>query len=107
MDKRAFAKHLRTHQTDAENELWQKLRNRKVLGLKFRRQYVIDPYIVDFVCIEQKLIIELDGGQHISQQVYDNRRSEYLNSLGFKVLRFWDHDVLLEIESVLDSIITT
>src|SRR3990167_6594291 len=104
MDKKEFAKHLRTNQTDAEKLFWSRVRNRRLLNLKFKRQYVIEPYIVDFVCIERKLIVELDGGQHAERQDYDKKRSQYLENLGFTVLRFWDHDVLLSVDSVLDSI---
>ncbi len=84
--------------------VWQRLRNRELDGLKFRRQHVIGRFIVDFVCIEKKLIIELDGGQHAITQD-DAKRTEYLNMKGYKVIRFWDHDILQNGESVLKTIL--
>ncbi|MEJ2566862.1 MAG: endonuclease domain-containing protein [Gammaproteobacteria bacterium] len=102
MKERARA--LRVRQTDAERLLWFRLRNRQLCGCKFRRQQVMGAYIVDFVCMEPKLVIELDGGQHSWQDEYDARRSRYLNGLGFKVLRFWNSDVLNSIDAVLESI---
>lgn len=102
MKKRARV--LRVRQTDAERLLWSKLRSRQLAGCKFRRQQVMGAYIVDVICLEPKLIIELDGGQHSWQSEYDAERSRYLSRLGFKVLRFWNNDVLSNIESVLESI---
>jgi very-short-patch-repair endonuclease len=93
------AQELRRNATDAENLLWRRLR-RKRAGWKFRRQAVLGPYIVDFVCFERKLIVEVDGGQHQEQQAYDARRTAWLNGRRFKVLRFWGHDVLLHIDAV-------
>ena len=98
------ARSLRKRQTDAERLLWYRLRSRQLAQFKFRRQQVMGVYIVDFICLESKLIIELDGGQHATQIEYDAKRSSYLNTLGFKVLRFWSNDVLSNIESVLESI---
>jgi very-short-patch-repair endonuclease len=98
------ARALRKRQTDAERFLWRRLRARQLGGYKFRRQELLDPYIVDFVCLESKLIVELDGGQHSEQLEYDAERSSYLSRLGFKVLRFWNHDVLRNIEPVLEWI---
>jgi len=98
------ARSLRKRLTDAERLLWSRLRNHQLAGYKIRRQQVMGVYIVDFVCLEPKLIIELDGGQHATQIEYDAKRSSYLNSLGFKVLRFWNNDVLSNLESVLESI---
>ena len=97
----AYAKALRTNQSDAERLLWSKLRNKQT-GYKFRRQEPIGDYIVDFTCIENGLIVELDGSQHYVEeaQEYDARRSDYLTSLGFRVLRFSNHDVLENIEGV-------
>jgi very-short-patch-repair endonuclease len=99
-----FARHLRANQTDAERLLWSRVRNRQLSGYKFRRQLVIEPYIVDFACLEQKLIVELDGGHHAEQQKQDERRSLYLQRLGYRILRFWNHDVLREPDAVLESI---
>jgi len=98
------ARSLRKNQTDAERLLWQKLRNRQLLNVKFRRQFPIAPYIADFVCLELKLIIELDGSQHFDQIVYDNERSGFLKQRGFEVLRFWNNDVFKNTEGVLESI---
>ena len=95
---------LRRHMTDAERLLWQHLRNRQPAGCKFRRQHPIGPYIVDFVCHERKLVIEVDGGQHAENLSHDTKRSDYLKKKGFEVLRFWNNEVLQEIESVLDAI---
>ncbi|TCV80028.1 MULTISPECIES: endonuclease domain-containing protein [Methylomonas] len=99
-----LARALRKNQTDAEKLLWYRLRNRQLAGCKFRRQQVIGPYIADFLCLEPKLIIELDGGQHATQQDQDEQRTRFLESLGYRVLRFWNHDVIRDIESVLETI---
>jgi very-short-patch-repair endonuclease len=95
---------MRKRQSDAEIALWQKLRAHRMLGYKFRRQVVIEPYIVDFVCLEAMLIIEADGGQHTEQQSYDEQRAAHLESLGYRVLRFWNHEILNELDSVLTQI---
>ena len=102
--KTEFARALRRNQTDAERILWQQLRNRQMLGCKFRRQQVMGPYIADFLCLEPKLVIEIDGGQHAEQQVYDAQRSQYLQHLGYRVLRFWNHEVLQQRDAVLEAI---
>jgi very-short-patch-repair endonuclease len=96
------ARRLRSELTEAEKRLWSHLRSRQIRGLKFRRQHPIPPYIADFCCIEKKLIIELDGSQH-GQQV-DEARSQYLERRGWKVVRYWDNDVLCNTESVLEAI---
>lgn len=88
--------------TDAERKLWQYLRAGRFDGLKFRRQHPVPPYIADFCCIERKLVIELDGSQHSPS--IDAARTAYLHSQGFHVLRFWDNDVLLKTDSVLEAI---
>jgi len=98
------ARHLRNLQTDAEQLLWQRLRNSQLVDSKFRRQHVIGRYIVDFVCLEKKLVIEIDGSQHIEQQLYDSQRTRYLVSKGFEVIRFWNNEVLQELDNVLDVI---
>jgi very-short-patch-repair endonuclease len=98
------AKSLRKNQTDVERWLWQKIRNRQLLNLKFRRQFPIDRYIVDFVCLELKLIIELDGSQHIEQAAYDERRRACLEQRGFRVIRFWNNDILNNGDGVLEKI---
>jgi len=88
--------------TEVEKRLWQRLRNRQ-LGVKFRRQQPIGPYIADFVCLELGLIIELDGGQHTKLE--DARRTAALQTLGFRILRFWNNDIIDNIEGVLTAIL--
>ncbi len=102
--RKTRARSLRKSTTDAEQRLWQELRNRNLQKFKFRRQHPVDPYIVDFACIEQRLVIELDGSQHMDQVGYDTKRSAYLAEAGFRVLRFWDNDVLTQTESVMQAI---
>ena len=99
------ARHLRKNATDAERKLWQHLRNRQMSGCKFRRQVPIGNYIVDFVCLEKRLIIELDGGQHAMQEDHDHIRSLWLRAQGFRVIRFWNHDVLKAVEAVREVIV--
>lgn len=98
------ARTLRVGQTDAEQRLWQQLRDRRLDGFKFRRQHGIGTYIVDFVCIEAKLIVEVDGGQHADQAVYDAKRTAWLAASGYRVMRFWNNEVLENLEGVLESI---
>ena len=105
MADKELARRLRKRQTDAERLLWYRLRNRQFARYKFRRQYVIGNYIVDFVCLEHKLVIELDGGQHIEQAGHDAKRSDYLSGLGFSLLRFWNDEILKETDSVLEAIL--
>ena len=100
-----LARMLRKNQTDAERQIWKHLRNRGLAGYKFRRQYSVGPCIVDFVCLERWLVIELDGGQHMEQQQKDERRTASLESHGFRVVRFWNNDVLHSTESVLNAIL--
>lgn len=104
MSLKELARNLRKNSTDAEKKLWQFLRKRQICGCKFRRQVVIEPYVVDFVCFEEKLIIELDGGQHLLQKVEDEFREECLKKKGYSILRFWNDDVLLKTESVTEEI---
>ena len=98
------ARELRKQSKDAERLLWSRLRNRRLMGLKFNRQSPIGRYIVDFVCKEHSLIIEIDGGHHQEQQASDQSRTEWLNSRGFSVIRYWNNHVLDDIDSVLESI---
>ena len=98
------AKILRKKSTRAEKVFWQAIRNRQFKGLKFRRQYWINRYIADFACLENKLIIELDGDIHIKQQEYDSIRTDILSILDFKVLRFWNYEVLTNLEKILQKI---
>ena len=110
MEKRreetTLARGLRKRQTDAERALWNKLRSKQIEGVKFRRQQPIGPYIVDFVSLERKLIIEIDGGQHNERKVRekDQEREEWLKEKGYQILRFWNNDVLTNIEGVLERI---
>jgi len=103
-DLLAKARALRKNLTDVESLLWQALRNRRLNGYKFRRQVPVNRYIVDFMCNSIKLIIEIDGGQHLEQQNYDSVRTHYLESRGYKVLRYWNNDVLTNIEGILTSL---
>ena len=93
--------------TDAEKLLWRHLRNRELGGYKFRRQRPVGPYIVDFVCLEKKLVVEIDGGQHAGQVELDAERSDYLKEKGYRVMRFWNNEVLKETESVLTVILSS
>ena len=101
-----FAKSMRHAATDAENLLWQRLCAKRFMNLKFRRQHVIKPYIVDFYCHEIGLVIELDGGQHNTEdgRAYDVERTQFLEALGLKVVRYWNHDVLNRTEVILDNL---
>ena len=92
---------LRKQMTDVERLLWSHLKNRQITGCKFRRQHPIGPFIVDFICLEKGLVIELDGGQHAFSISGDKRRTEYLNGEGYRVLRFWNNEVLQETNVVL------
>jgi very-short-patch-repair endonuclease len=95
---------LRQSQTEAEAKLWSHLRDRRLLGCKFRRQHRIGVYYVDFICPQARLVIELDGSQHVENAAYDARRSAYLGKCGYRVLRFWNDDALLRRKDVLDAI---
>ncbi len=98
------AKSLRRNQTDAEGLLWHYLRNKQLDGYKFRRQQPIGPCIVDFACLPEKLLIELDGGQHAEQEAYDERRDQFLQSKGYRVLRFWNNEIFDNCFAVLEQI---
>ncbi len=99
------ARALRRQLTDAEQKLWSILRLRKLGGLKFRRQFPIGPYIADFVCLERRLVIEVDGGQHaVTAKQEDAARTAWLQTQGFRVLRFWNNDVLGNPEGVRDAV---
>jgi len=97
------AKSLRRHMTDAEHRLWYCLRGNRLLGVKFKRQKTVGPYIVDFVCVTHRLVIEVDGSQHLHSAA-DNRRDQYLQQCGYRVLRFWNHEVLTQTASVLEAV---
>lgn len=98
----SHAKTMRSHQTDAEQRLWYHLRGKCFMGLKFKRQKPIGPFIADFVCMKYKLVIEADGGQHGTDA--DAERDTWFESQGFTVLRFWNNEVLGQTEGVLDQI---
>ena len=102
----ANARRLRRDQTEVEKKLWSLLRNRKLVGWKFRRQQPIGPYIVDFLCPEAGLIVELDGGQHLEQEEYDLKRTKYLESKGYKVVRYWDNMAIARTKDMLEDILT-
>jgi len=91
--------------TEAERRLWRHLRNRELGGWKFRRQYPVGPYIVDFICVGKNLVIEVDGGKHAENEELDIKRSEFLNNMGYRVFRFWNTQVLQETEAVLETIL--
>ena len=101
-----FAKSMRHAVTDAEHLMWQILRAKRFLNLKFRRQHVIKPYIVDFYCHEIGLVIELDGSQHGTEDAieYDAERTKFLEALGLTVVRYWNHDVLGRADVVLEDL---
>ncbi len=101
---RAIAKRLRKRQTDAENLLWNRLRAKQMNGLRFRRQEPVGQYIVDFLNYEVRMVIEVDGGQHAGTKARDNKRDAWLTDQGFRVLRFWDNEVLNNIEGVVETI---
>jgi very-short-patch-repair endonuclease len=100
------AKSLRTNMTDAERRLWYRLRAHRFAGIKFKRQVPVGPYIVDFACKSRKLILEIDGGQHAESEC-DRVRDRRLREEGFKVLRFWNNDVLKRTDGVLEIIMST
>lgn len=99
-----LAKNLRSNQTEAERKLWYYLRAHRFMGLKFKRQKPIGRFIVDFVCVEHRLIIEVDGGQHADQTKKDQHRDTWLRRQGYTVLRFWNNEVMQETEGVLEQI---
>jgi very-short-patch-repair endonuclease len=100
---RTNARTLRIGMTDAERRLWSGLRGEQ-LGVKFRRQHPLGPYVLDFACLAPKLVVEVDGSQHLEQVSYDERRDAWLRSQGFQVLRFWANEVMTETEAVLSRI---
>ncbi|CBS89930.1 endonuclease domain-containing protein [Azospirillum lipoferum] len=100
----ATARRLRTAMTDAERRLWSRLRNRQLAGAKFRRQFPIGPFVADFACPECRLIVEADGGQH-ADSIADTRRAAWLAEHGWRVLRFWNTDILTRTDDVLATIL--
>ena len=104
---RHYARRLRQSQTEAERKLWVRVRDRGLGGLKFPRQHSIGPFIADFCCTEAKVIVELDGGHHALKKESDTARTKFLEAHGYRVLRFWDNEVLSSIDSVLQRILST
>ena len=100
-----YARELRAHATDAETYLWQLVRDRRLLGFKFRRQHPPGCYIVEFYCEQARLVVELDGSQHLDNEDYDRKRTEWLEQKGMRVLRIWDHEMLSKPEEVLEEIV--
>ena len=98
-----FARELRVNSTDAERSLWQRLRNRQLGGHKFRRQVTIGPFIADLVCVAAGVVVEIDGGQHSEER--DAARTAFLAAKGYRILRFWNNEVLENTEGVLQSIL--
>jgi len=101
---RDTARRLRLNATEAEQKLWSQLRKRQLYGFQFRRQFSIGPFFVDFGCLGAKLIIEVDGSQHADERERDERRSAFLRTNGYRVLRFWNFDVLSDVDSVVERI---
>ena len=101
------ARRLRRQQTDAERALWFRLRDRRLEGWKFRRQAPVDRFVVDFICADAKVIVELDGGQHAVRIEKDVQRTAVLESMGYLVLRFWNNDVLANTDGVVETILHT
>jgi len=108
-EKNILARNLRKNQTPQEAKMWSILRNYQIDGLKFKRQYPIGDYIVDFVCKDIKLVIEIDGSQHNESPniEYDEKRTKYLNSKSYTVLRFWNNDIDKNIDGVYEKILET
>ncbi|MFZ1390242.1 MAG: DUF559 domain-containing protein [Dokdonella sp.] len=100
----ATARKLRTTMTDAERRLWSRLRDRRLGGFKFRRQVPIAGFVADFACLDANLIVEVDGGQHVDEAESDLQRTRKLDELGFRVVRFWNDDVLIRTDDVLEAI---
>jgi very-short-patch-repair endonuclease len=100
------ARRLRKDATDAERKLWSALRDKQLEGFKFRRQVPIGDFVADFVCLSQRLIIEVDGGQHDTEREKDAARTAWLRARGYRVIRFWNNDVLGNLEGVVQMIRT-
>jgi very-short-patch-repair endonuclease len=101
---RDFAKQLRQNMTPAEWRLWLAVKAKQLKGAKFRRQVPIGPYVADFVCVAARLIVELDGSQHGDQAETDAERTRYLNERGYRVLRFWNNEVMANLDGVVGKI---
>ncbi|MEJ2033833.1 MAG: DUF559 domain-containing protein [Deltaproteobacteria bacterium] len=101
------ARELRRNQTEAEKAFWFRMRNRRLDGYKFRRQVPIGPYIADFVCMAARFVVEIDGGQHSERVDYDHRRECFLQKKGYEILRFWNNEVLENMDGVLTTLTLT
>ena len=101
---RDTARRLRREQTEWEHNLWTRLRRRQLNGFKFRRQHPIGPFFADFFCPEAKLVVEIDGSQHADELALDKNRTEFLRDAGYRVLRFWNHEIRAEIDAVVQRI---
>jgi adenine-specific DNA-methyltransferase len=99
-----FARDLRKNPTSPERLLWGRLRRRQMAGFKFRRQHSVGPYICDFACVEASILVELDGSQHVERSDYDFGRDAFLRSKGFRILRFWNNDVLSNTDAILETV---
>jgi len=104
--KSTQARTLRQNSTDAERKLWAIVRGRRLKGFKFRRQQPLGLYVVDLICFEKRLIVEVDGGQHAERAQADARRTHWLETEGFRILRFWNNEVLGNPEGVSEAILT-
>jgi len=104
VDYKHRSRQLRRNQTDAEKKIWRYLRNRQINGIKFHRQYVIEPYICDFMARDIDVIVEIDGGQH-SENEYDDKRTKFLGQQGYRVIRYWNNDVMRNIEGVMEDLV--
>ena len=102
--KTTFAKHLRRNQTSAEQLVWSELRGRRCGGYKFRRQVPLDKYVVDFLCVAQKLIIEIDGPSHEDSEDYDSNRTSILESMGYHIIRLTNEDIYEDLDASLETI---
>jgi very-short-patch-repair endonuclease len=102
--QKSRARKLRKNLTDVENKLWSQLRGRQLSGVKFRRQHPVGPFIVDFCCVERGLVVELDGSQHAERNAADERRTRLIERSGYRVLRFWDNEVLSNLYGVSERI---
>jgi very-short-patch-repair endonuclease len=98
------ARRLRLNSTDAERRLWAVLRDRRLAGYRFRRQHPIGDFIVDFACTKHQLVVEADGGQH-ADKAEDERRTAFLQAVGWRVIRFWNNDVLANTEGVIETVL--
>jgi len=105
MSNKHLAREMRNNPTSQEKTFWSIVKNRQFFGYRFLRQYCIGNYIVDFICKEKKIVIEIDGSQHTEFADYDNERTQYLNSLGYKIVRFWNNEIDNDIEGVYSKMI--